>query len=289
MHRPGRALIRGLALAASVCAGAACIGVARAETVWFRSASAPRSPLAARLAAQRGMAAPAASGEPISGELDRPAGAGRFPAVVALHGCSGPVDPVSQRDITRHYTERGYVVLWVDSFGARGISQQCGFVANPVDRALDAYGALDFLAAQDFIDPAHVIVLGFAEGGTTALSVASPSGYTQGISPRHFAAAIAYSPYCHPGFATVTMPTLILTGEVDGWNPAVECEAMMALRTGDGATERLIVFPGAYHGFNLVGLKDHPSDMFRHYMDYSEHADRAAWVAVAAFLAALER
>jgi len=245
--------------------------------------------LAARLAAQRGTVARAEPGDPISGELYRPAGAGPFPAVVALPGCTGRLDPLSERDITRHYTERGYVVLWVDSLGARGIQQQCGFVPHPVDLALDAYGALDFLAAQSFIDPARVIVLGFAQGGTTALGLASPSGYAQGVSPHRFIAAIAYSPLCYPGFATVTVPTLILTGEVDSWNPAVECEAMMAQRTGAGAPERLIVFPGAYHGFNLVGLKDHPTEVLWHYMDYNEHADRAAWAAVEAFLTALQR
>jgi len=270
-------------------AGLICAGTATADTVWFRSAGPPPSPLATRLAAQHGMVARAEPGDPISGELYRPAGAGPFPAVLALPGCTGRFDPASERDITHRYTGRGYIVLWVDSLGARGIRQQCGFVPHPVDLALDAYGTLDFLAAQPFVDPARVIVLGFAQGGTAALGLASPSGYAQGVSPYRFIAVIAYSPHCYPGFATVTVPTLILTGEVDSWNPAVECEAMMAQRAGAGAPERLIVFPGAYHGFNLVGLKDHPTEVLWHYMDYNEHADRAAWAAVDAFLTALAR
>ncbi len=265
------------------------VGVAVADTVWFHSEAVPPSPMVARLAAQRGIAAHAIPGDPISGELYRPAGDGPFPAVVALPGCTGRFDPVSERDITRRYTELGYVVLWVDSLSARGIQHECGFVPHPADQALDVYGALDFLAAQPFIDPARVILLGIADGGTTALGLASPAGYAQGISSHRFIAAIAYSPHCYPGFATVTVPTLILTGEVDSWNPAVECEAMMAQRTGAGATERLIVFPGAYHGFNLIGLKDHPTELFWHYMDYNEHADRAAWAAVVALLATLGR
>jgi dienelactone hydrolase len=260
-----------------------------ADTVWFSSAPAPPTPLATRLAAQQGTVVHAVPGDPINGELYRPAGAGPFPALVALPGCAGRLDPVSERGITERYTNRGYAVLWVDSFSARGIKHQCGFVPHPVDLALDAYGALDFLAAQPFIRPTRVIVLGVALGATTALSLASPVGFTQGISRHHFIAAIAYSPYCYPGFATVTVPTLILTGEVDSWNPAVECEAMMAQRTGAGAAEQLIVFPGAYHGFNLVGLKDQPTELFWHYMDYNEHADHAAWAAVSTFLTDLER
>ena len=266
-----------------------------ANTVWFHSAPVPPTPLATRLAAQQGIAAHANPGDPISGELYRPSGTGPFPAVVALPGCTGRFDPISERNISRHYTDRGYAVLWTDSFSTRGIQHQCGFVPHPVDQVLDAYGALDFLTVQPFIDPARVIVLGVAQGGTTALGLASPTGFTQGISPHRFIAAIAYSPHCYPGFATVTVPTLILTGEVDSWNPAAECEAMMAQRpatatatgTDTGATERLIVFPGAYHGFNLAGLKDHPTELFWHYMDYNEHADRAAWAAVETFLATL--
>ncbi len=288
MHRPARAIICWLALATSVYAGAACISDAKAETVWFRSAPVPLSPMAARIAVQRGMAARPEPGDRIGGVLYRPEGAGQYPAVVALHGCTGRLDPVSEQDITQHFTERGYVVLWVDSFGARGIQQECSYVPHPVDLALDAYGALDFLAAQSFVDPTRVIVLGFAQGGTTALGLATQSGYAQNVSPHRFAASIAYSPHCYPGFATVTVPALILIGEVDSLSPAVECQAMMAQRTGAGAAERLIVFPGAYHGFNLLGLRDHPTEVQWHYMEYNEHADHAAWAAVVTFLAALE-
>lgn len=280
-------MIGWLMLATGVCVGAVCTGAAKAETVWFRSAPVPLSPMAVRFAVQRGVAPRPEPGDPISGVLYRPAGARRFPAVVALHGCTGRLDPVSERDVTHHFTERGYILLWVDSFGARGIQQQCGFVPHPVDLALDAYGALDFLAAQSFVDPTRVIVLGFAQGGTTALGLATSSGYAQDVSPRRFAASIAYSPHCYPGFATVTVPTLILIGEVDSWNPAVECQAMMAQHTDAGATERLIVFPGAYHGFNLLGLREQPTEVLWHYMEYNEHADHAAWAAVVAFLATL--
>jgi dienelactone hydrolase len=105
-------------------------------------------------------------------------------------------------------------------------------VPHPVDRPLDAYGALNFLAARDYVDPARLVVLGFAQGGTTALGLASPNGYTQGVSPHRFAGAIAYTPQCYPGYATVSIPTLILAGEVDSWNPAADCEAMMAGRAG---------------------------------------------------------
>jgi hypothetical protein len=116
-----RSLVKALSLA--IFSTYVCMIAPKADTVWFRSAPTPLSPLAARLAAQPGAAAPANQGDRISGELYRPAGPTPYKAVVALLGCTGRFDLVSEREITRRYTDRGYVVLWVDSFSARGIAQ----------------------------------------------------------------------------------------------------------------------------------------------------------------------
>ena len=69
-------------------------------------------------------------------------GAGPYPAVVVLHGCSG---------LSSHSTETadqiaawGYAVLAVDSLGPRGIASRCGAPTLP-DQAVDAYEALRYL------------------------------------------------------------------------------------------------------------------------------------------------
>src|SRR5580765_5405624 len=62
----------------------------------------------------------------LKGYLYRPAGNGPFPAIVALHNCEGLGEggsPVATRygDWGERLAAGGFVVLFPDSFGARGI------------------------------------------------------------------------------------------------------------------------------------------------------------------------
>src|SRR5215472_5488597 len=99
---------------------------------------------------------------PLDGYLFEPAGDGRHPAVVFLHGCSGLFDARGQivpRETAwaARLTSLGYVVLMVDSFSARGIKQMCASAtfqdAVYLARPKDAYAALRYLQAQDFVRP----------------------------------------------------------------------------------------------------------------------------------------
>src|SRR5438128_2256159 len=65
------------------------VPAAAAETVHFKSATTPPTPLQQRLARERGQPIAEQPTVELAGELHRPAGAGPFPAIVALHGCSG--------------------------------------------------------------------------------------------------------------------------------------------------------------------------------------------------------
>lgn len=170
---------------------------AAAETVRFQSATTPPSPLRQRLAQERGQPiAPQASVE-LTGELYRPAGAGPFPAVVQLHGCDGRGSRESEDAAGARLTALGYTLLIVDSFGPRGVKERCGANnwTDPVDRVADAYGALDWLARQPFIDPGRIALLGYSQGAIVALSAVS-SGGEEVLYDRHFRAVVAYYPYC---------------------------------------------------------------------------------------------
>jgi dienelactone hydrolase len=258
---------------------------APAETVQFHSAAVPATPLQTRLARERGTVAHAKPGDLISAELYHPAGDGPFPALIALHGCAGRPEPASEQAMAARFTEHGYLVLAVDSFGPRGISEQCNGVTAAADRMSDAYGALDWLASQTFAIPTRIALLGFSQGADIGLSIASSGDSAQSPGAATFAVAILYYPYCRPGGAVVKMPTLVLVGERDDWASAKECRAMMALRSGAGAAERLIVYPGAQHGFNFIGLRDHPRTLYGYHLAYDEAADHAASQAAIAFLA----
>jgi dienelactone hydrolase len=52
---------------------------------------------------------------------------------------------------------------------------------------------------------------------------------------RQFRAAVAYYPLCEVSMGGVSVPTVILIGELDEITPAGQCREMMARRSGDGA------------------------------------------------------
>jgi dipeptidyl aminopeptidase/acylaminoacyl peptidase len=98
---------------------------AAAETVRFRSTTWPPTPLQQRLAKAVGQTIAEQASVELAGELYRPPGNGPFPAVVLLHPCSGRLAPRLEQADAARYTALGYVLLAVDSFGARGISDGC--------------------------------------------------------------------------------------------------------------------------------------------------------------------
>ncbi|HSI01982.1 MAG TPA: dienelactone hydrolase family protein [Reyranella sp.] len=258
---------------------------ALAETVHFPSATTPPTPLQQRLAQELGTPIMPQAITELAGELHRPAGAGPHPALVALHGCGGRGPREYEDALAARFTALGYVLLIVDSFGPRGIANRCVDAASEesVDRVMDAYGGLLYLAGQPFVDPERVAAVGYSQGAMVALSAAALGGIDTLFS-RHFITVIAYYPDCASVTGAVSIPTLILIGALDDWTPARNCEAMMGRRSGEGAPLRLIVYPGAYHSFNARSLRGKPRDYFGHHLEYNEAADKAAWDAMAATL-----
>ncbi|MFI5002208.1 MAG: dienelactone hydrolase family protein [Reyranellales bacterium] len=251
---------------------------ATAETVHFRTATTPPTPLQQRLARERGQAVLEQPSEEIAGELYRPPGNGPFPAVVLLHGCAGRPSRKAEDVSVARFVALGYVLLIVDSFGPRNVKERCTEFGPgpPVDRVMDAYGGLLYLAGSPFIDPDRIAVVGYSQGGMVALSAAALGGIDT-LFDRHFRTAIAYYPPCGSLTGSVSIPTLVLIGELDDWTPAQDCRDMMARRTGEGAPLRLVVYSGAYHGFNGTTLRDKPRTFFGHHIEYNEAADQAAW------------
>ncbi|HSI01983.1 MAG TPA: dienelactone hydrolase family protein [Reyranella sp.] len=250
-----------------------------AETIHFRSTTWPPTPLQLRLAKASGDTIAEQASVGLKGELYRPAGKGPFPAVVLLHPCSGRLPPSVEQADAERYTALGYVLLAVDSFGARGIADGCAGGGASVDVVMDAYGALLHLAALSFVDPDRIAVVGYSYGAGIALSAVAFDG-PERLFDRQFVAAIAYSPWC-PEKLAVGVPTVILMGEQDEWAPPRACRAMIARRSGVGASLRLVVYPDAHHDFNL---RLAPRRHYGYQLEYNAAADRAAWNEAAALL-----
>lgn len=200
--------------------------------------------------------------------LFRPAGPGPFPAVVALHACDGLVEGNGEAPVAERYQEwgerlqaAGFVVLFPDSFGSRGLASQCKLRTRPVrasrTRIKDANAARHWLQAQAFVQADRVSLLGWSHGATTVLwTIRRSSGIAKDKMPD-FRSAVAFYPNCQrPGtFAwSARMPTLILIGRADDWTLASACEQMVAGARGRSAGTQIMVYPRAYHDFDRADL-----------------------------------
>jgi dienelactone hydrolase len=230
---------------------------------------------------------PLAHSQPLQGLLRRPSGGGPFPAVVLLHSCNGNWKRLDER-WGKQIAPWGYVTLTVDSFGPRGIDNTCTG-GSPVDMAFDAYRALDFLVRQQSVDPDRVAVLGFSQGGWLALSSVE-RGVVEHSSPNKFRAAAAFYPNCRAIQGNLTVPALILIGELDDWSSVAGCRQLAeggddygVSRRREGAPIKLIVYPGAYHAFDAPGLKT-PRELLGHHLEYNQAAADQSAVALREFL-----
>jgi dienelactone hydrolase len=193
---------------------------------------------------------------------ERPDGIGPFPAVVLLHGCHGVSD--SNHDWSRWFRERGYVALLVDSWGPRGYGRTCDPTLPDIpvtERFDDAVGALHFLHGKPYVDRERIGVIGWSNGGVFAVAaVNGPSlerARHRGVVPPApgFRASVAVYPGgCYSLVdELVTRPLLVLIGDADDWTTPGPCVAMVEAMRRRGADASIVLYPQAYHYFDVVG------------------------------------
>ena len=205
----------------------------------------------------------AAEGVKLKGFVYRPAGHGPFPAIVALHNCEGlgargVALSARYSDWGERLLASGFVVLFPDSFGSRGIGAQCSAGQRSIrsgrERVGDADVARRWLQEQKYVAPERVSLIGWANGAVAALWTVRPRATKKDAKPD-FRSAVAFFPGCRrlrESAWSARLPTLILIGAKDDWTPASECEQMVRDARGRSARASIVVYPGAYHDF------DHP-------------------------------
>lgn len=218
---------------------------------------------------------------------DGPVPAGGFPAVVALHGCSGMYsmargreDHLSDRLAARAdlYLNDGYAVLFPDSFRSRGRTEVCTIKVGespikPMRRRLDALGALAFLAERPDIARDRIALVGWSHGGSTALATINLRDREVAAfrdkpgAPPFFRAAVAFYPGCavslragerwQPG-----APTRIHIGASDDWTPVKPCVELGKAMAARGEPLKVVVYPNAHHAFDAPdGVVVHRTDV----------------------------
>jgi dienelactone hydrolase len=193
--------------------------------------------------------------------LYRPDGAGPFPAIVALHDCGG-IDgrPAATTELYGEWAKLlvadGFVVLFPDSFGSRGLGSQCR-VRRPTadssrERVADAEAARHWLQGQPYARPDRISLLGWSSGGSAALWTVRPNAVPHDGNPD-FRSAVALYPGCRRLRETAwsaRVPTLVLIGSADDWKLASTCQQMVAGARGRSAHVEIVVYPGAHHEFD---------------------------------------
>jgi len=210
-------------------------------------------------------------GTVLDGYLFRPAGAGPHPAVVFLHGCGGLISSrgaiqTREADWAPRLTALGYVVFMVDSFTPRAVQRMCSpaTFSDSIYRARpkDAYGALRYLQAQNFVRPDRVALVGWSQGGgAVLLSIRAASlGRPASLPAGDFRAAVAFYPAscrerAHRTRWTSSIPLLVLVGAEDNWTPAGPCREFADGAVRRGSHVEMRVYPGAYHAFDWPGRR----------------------------------
>ena len=218
----------------------------------------------------------------LTGQIKRPAGAGPFAAVILLHGCGG-ITPKRDERWVEKLVGLGYVTLQVDSFGPRGIDSACTFSGNDaIDivqrRVTDAYAAKRYLASLPEVDRKRIALMGWSHGGLTTVQAL----YQEKEEP--FRAAVALYPACQRPLTGLNAPLLILIGADDDWTSASRCQAMLPREKAEPEVF-LKVYPGAKHGFDILGADRYvQGSRGRHHLQYQKEAASDAALQVRDFL-----
>jgi dienelactone hydrolase len=223
------------------------------------------SSLALAAAGPEAIDIPQKEGGRLKALLFRPDGAGPFPAVVALHNCTGLNNRsgtfgTRYRDWAERLASAGFVVLFPDSNGSRGAGSQCTLRSSAIradrERVADADAARAWLQSQSFVAADRISLLGWSSGAIAVLWAVRARPQPDGKDGPDFRSAVALYPGCRRlGNAawSARVPTLILIGRADDQASAAACQQMVAGARGRSARVEIHVYPGAHHDFDHPG------------------------------------
>lgn len=214
--------------------------------------------------------------------LEKPEGAGPFPAVMMVSGCSG-FDAEFAKElynaVQSKLVELGFVTLRVNYLAVRNLTS-CYPDVSTEQVAGDICIAADYLRQQSFVKKEAINIMGWSYDASSALQAL---GGTYNRDAVQVDAVVAYYPACN--FVQQKwkskVPVLVLVGAMDNVAPLRHCKYLFQGLPSDRLTVR--VYGDAHHCFDCVGL---PAEMQYQFgtIGYNEAAAKAAWKAVMNFL-----
>jgi dienelactone hydrolase len=196
-------------------------------------------------------------GKPVltTGQLRIPAGTGRFPVVVLLHGSGGMGPNVEMW--TRELNAIGVATFALDGFTGRGLTSVNTNQAalGRLNFVLDSYRALDILARHPLVDPQRIALMGFSRGGQGTLYASVKRFHKMwNRSGIDFAAYIPFYPDCATTYIADTdvadRPIRIFGGTVDDYNPIALCKPYVERLKAAGHDVLITEYPTASHAFD---------------------------------------
>jgi len=182
----------------------------------------------------------------------RPDAPGPHPAVVFVSGCDGfapRVAPGVYERRAEQFRAQGYVVTFADYLGRRGLKSCAGAVTHE-DAAADLVSAAAWLRSQAAVDRTRIAAIGWSYGGRAVL-VALAKHREEDMA---FSRAVVYYPDCRALQPWKTaLPVLMLLAGDDDMTPA-EPRREAAKKLAPPTVLKIVVYPGAQHGFDVPGL-----------------------------------
>ena len=213
----------------------------------------------------------------LRGFVFTPSVPGPWPAVVMMHGRSGPYSNLAKGNFSattlnvrhrqwgRFWSERGYLALHVDSFGPRGYPEGFpigSYSVRPAEvseqhvRPFDAYGALNYLRSRRDVIADRIGLQGWSNGAMAALSTLDARGaWLANPTPRTgFRAALMFYPSClaqlKRDYRPYTPALMFIASEDEEVAPE-PCRTLAGQIRSSGVDHfEMIWYDGATHGFD---------------------------------------
>ncbi len=191
----------------------------------------------------------------LGGELRLPFGvAGRVPVVVLIHGSGGIAAGPDMWARTLNAAGIGAFIL--DSFSGRGIvsTVEDQDQLNSLSMVVDAYRALDVLAAHPRVRADRIAVWGFSKGAVPSVYAAMERFRGGFGSAAKFAAHVGFYTPCNIAYerdqAMGGVPIRLYHGASDDYvNPAA-CRTLVARLKPAGVDVTLTEYADSQHGFD---------------------------------------